>query len=645
VHRIVTLSIVLASASAYADPTSGVDSALFRSSYDANGIFSLEGARLMPRHDLSFKLWLDYANTPISAAVPGIGATAGDTTKDHILDYLVVTEMAFGMTLTDRVAIGMDFAAYRTATGAGYGTRGDYAMGKLTKASSGLISLRPLSNINPSANPSDSSAYQGDELAGPLDAHVGIKLALYTDPHFAVTAIGSVFLPFGDEDMLLGDRNLVFEPRLAAEWRQDRVHATRVVANVAARIRERSVLEAYDVMDPMATAANAKAFLDVGSEMVAGLGGVYELAPRASLAFEAQAFVPLPASATYGTCHLFSGAPCSQATYWPGAKRGDFASLATIGAFLRVSTDVTASVMIGTGQGGARGDDFHVTTGIVWAPQPAGTARPGAGDRDGDGIPDGVDACPDEPEDKDGFQDEDGCPDPDNDGDGIPDSRDKCPTDPEDKDGFQDEDGCPDPDNDSDGILDGADKCPNDAEDKDGFEDEDGCPDLDNDGDGFPDAVDKCPNDPETVNGFEDEDGCPDVRATTGPEERADRIDLKGQPVTFGKDGKLTPQSRALLTQVATIIKAKKLTVRVEVHLPLGTKATQAAAITAQKKKDKAAAQKRAQAILDFLVSQGIAQTQLQAVGIGSDRPLGAGNPTDPINDRVDFIKAQQRSP
>jgi outer membrane protein OmpA-like peptidoglycan-associated protein len=231
------------------------------------------------------------------------------------------------------------------------------------------------------------------------------------------------------------------------------------------------------------------------------------------------------------------------------------------------------------------------------------------------------------------------------DGDGIPDDKDGCPNEPEDKDMFLDDDGCPDPDNDGDGIPDAQDKCPNDPEDKDGFEDEDGCPDLDNDGDGFPDAVDKCPNDPETVNGFEDDDGCPDVRATTGPEERADRIDLKGQPITFGKDGKLTPQSRQVLTQVATIIKAKKLTIRVEVHLPLGTKATAAATITAQKKKDKAAAQKRAQAILEFLVSQGIAQAQLQAVGIGSDRPLGSANPTDPINDRVDLIKAQQRSP
>src|SRR6185436_7010704 len=53
-----------------ADPTSGVDSALFRSSYDAGGVFSLEGARLMPRGDVSFKLLATYARSPLKLAVP-----------------------------------------------------------------------------------------------------------------------------------------------------------------------------------------------------------------------------------------------------------------------------------------------------------------------------------------------------------------------------------------------------------------------------------------------------------------------------------------------------------------------------------------------------------------------------------------------
>ena len=54
-------------------------------------------------------------------------------------------------------------------------------------------------------------------------------------------------------------------------------------------------------------------------------------------------------------------------------------------------------------------------------------------DRDGDGIVDPDDACPDEPEDRDGFEDTDGCPEPDNDGDGILDVDDDCPFDSEDR--------------------------------------------------------------------------------------------------------------------------------------------------------------------------------------------------------------------
>jgi hypothetical protein len=48
-------------------------------------------------------------------------------------------------------------------------------------------------------------------------------------------------------------------------------------------------------------------------------------------------------------------------------------------------------------------------------------------DRDGDGIPDDLDQCPDLAEDFDGFEDQDGCPEADNDEDGIVDADDACP--------------------------------------------------------------------------------------------------------------------------------------------------------------------------------------------------------------------------
>jgi outer membrane protein OmpA-like peptidoglycan-associated protein len=63
-------------------------------------------------------------------------------------------------------------------------------------------------------------------------------------------------------------------------------------------------------------------------------------------------------------------------------------------------------------------------------------------DRDGDGIPDAIDKCPDRPEDFDGFEDDDGCPDIDNDNDRVLDIADKCPHEAENLNGFQDDDGC-----------------------------------------------------------------------------------------------------------------------------------------------------------------------------------------------------------
>jgi len=98
----------------------------------------------------------------------------------------------------------------------------------------------------------------------------------------------------------------------------------------------------------------------------------------------------------------------------------------------------------------------------------------------------------------------------DKDRDGVADAADQCPGVAEDRDGFQDEDGCPEFDNDNDGVYDSRDLCDNEAEDVDGFRDNDGCPDPDNDNDGVADSTDNCPDKPETKNEFKDDDGCPD---------------------------------------------------------------------------------------------------------------------------------------
>jgi outer membrane protein OmpA-like peptidoglycan-associated protein len=188
---------------------------------------------------------------------------------------------------------------------------------------------------------------------------------------------------------------------------------------------------------------------------------------------------------------------------------------------LRVSTPTGFAVLVGGGAGltPAPGTPAaRVFLGLAYAP----SVEP---DADGDGISNWDDDCRKEPEDVDGFQDADGCPDADNDADGLRDEVDDCPDDPEDFDDFQDADGCPDRDNDGDRIADTADTCPNEAEDRDRYQDTDGCPDLDNDGDGLPDLTDRCPDVPEDFDGFSDDDGCPEEEFDTDADGVIDNFD------------------------------------------------------------------------------------------------------------------------
>jgi len=176
-------------------------------------------------------------------------------------------------------------------------------------------------------------------------------------------------------------------------------------------------------------------------------------------------------------------------------------------AGLRIYVTNAVAAVIGGGAGVVKGIGspearFFISLGYA----------PDVRDSDGDGIPNGRDKCILVPEDKDGFEDEDGCPDDDNDGDRRPDATDKCPNQAEDIDGFEDDDGCPELDNDKDGFPDLQDKCPNDPEDGKEPQPKDGCPasKRDSDGDGIMDDVDKCPMEEEDMDGFEDEDGCPE---------------------------------------------------------------------------------------------------------------------------------------
>jgi OOP family OmpA-OmpF porin len=279
-------------------------------------------------------------------------------------------------------------------------------------------------------------------------------------------------------------------------------------------------------------------------------------------------------------------------------------------------------------------------------------------DRDGDGIFDVDDQCPDDPEDKDGFEDQDGCPDLDNDKDGVPDVEDGCPNDPgppenkgcpvqdrdgdgikddidkcpdvpEDKDGFQDEDGCPDPDNDGDGILDADDKCPNEPEDKDGFQDEDGCPDPDNDGDGIQDFEDKCPNEPGPPDSPQGK-GCPRKFTLIKIDREKKRIEIKQQVHFDTGKWKILPDSYGLLNQVVQVLKDfPSMKIEIQGH-------------TDDRGPDdfnQTLSDNRAAAVKEYLIQKGIDPERLRSVGYGETKPIDSNRTARgrAANRRVEF--------
>jgi outer membrane protein OmpA-like peptidoglycan-associated protein len=417
----------------------------------------------------------------------------------------------------------------------------------------------------------------------------GIGLAVV--PAFSV--------PTGDADAFLGSGNLTFSPHLVLDRRFDVLWGLRFAVAGGAKIRPRAALGNIEIDDELFYRAGAGVGLpDLGPahpEAVVEVAGATRLAEP----FQNREQNPLLARG--------------------GLRVGfDVASGHRLHALGGVSVGLTR---------GYGAPDAQVYLGLAYQRYLA--------DRDGDGILDDDDACPDDPEDFDDFEDADGCPEPDNDRDGLPDVRDRCPLDPEDPDGFEDEDGCPDPDNDRDGVPDVKDRCPLDPEDPDGFEDEDGCPDPDDDRDGIPDGDDKCREEKETINGVDDEDGCPD-EGETHVEVTSEKVTIDSRIMFDFDSDRIRPESFDILNQVALTLKANlqlKL-IRIEGH----TDSQGADDYNLE------LSQRRAEAVMTYLVGRGVASERLEAVGYGEMRPLVDGNTETAwsLNRRVEFTILSQ---
>jgi len=244
-------------------------------------------------------------------------------------------------------------------------------------------------------------------------------------------------------------------------------------------------------------------------------------------------------------------------------------------------------------------DFFQHTIGV--------TFRFGNKDRDGDGINDDVDDCPDTPGVPSTMEGCNGCPD--TDGDGICDNNDACP----DEAGPIENNGCPILDRDGDGILDVDDDCPDTPGVASSIAGCNGCPDSD--GDGVCDSKDQCPNEFGTVAN----NGCPEI-VDNCTDIQAIKDALKNVLFEYNSD-QLTAQSMATLDQIAPILtsdKIKNARWLVEGH-------------TDSKGSDKYnmdLSKRRAASVETYLASKGVPASILKSVGFGESLPITT-NETD----------------
>ena len=352
-----------------------------------------------------------------------------------------------------------------------------------------------------------------------------------------IAFIPEIRFPTGDDQGFLGDLSVVFAPRVAIE------HAfgpVRLLLNAGFRFRQ----------------PGRWLNIVVSNELTGGGAVIWSLPSgkvflKPELMFETTFSTPLDSPFAPN----ISGTSAYSPTPWE----------MLIGARVRFSKYLGAELDLGRGvtaDAGYGREAFRLLAmfRIDVEPEP----KPVIHDRDGDGVPDEVDRCPDEPGDG-----PDGCPDLDWDKDGIPNVDDRCPREP----GTRELDGCPD-----------------------------------RDGDGIPDPEDKCPDQP----GPAENDGCP----VTGPlvTLESDRVRLNGS-VHFDTDKAIIkPESFPLLDEVVGVLSKHPELAHVRVEGHTDNRGTWAY--------NQDLSKRRAASVVEYLVSHGIDRKRMLSAGYGFDRPI-----------------------
>ncbi len=391
-----------------------LDIALFRPSGSPNGLLSLETARVLPHWTLYAALNSHYANDELVAR-------RGDTIAFRPINHRAVAEVAVGASFFERLDVSAVMPIVLRQVSDGWPGAGE------TRAHTGLGDLRLTG--------------RGILLRNKCGGDIG---------DVGVAGVITGALPTGDDGQLMGDDQGSLTLRAAVDY----CHPSGfiVALNAGGVIRRDREIGGFNIGDELLVGVGAEAPLGAyGVSLLGEVEGRFGLetddkSPEALI----ERRIPLEARG---------------AVRW----RSSWGLMVTAGAGAGLT-------------GGYGAPDYRLFLGIGYAldmsdkpePAPEPTPQPEKTypDEPGDVPP----KKPDAPLDAAAF-DRAAANDPDPDGDGIPSSADRCPKQPEDRDGFEDSDGCPDPDNDHDGVPDADDKCPKQKEVINGIKDDDGCPD------------------------------------------------------------------------------------------------------------------------------------------------------------------------
>ncbi len=497
----------------------------FRISSDREGLFDVEWAESRGNMAVDAALWLGYADDPL---VVYSGSTTNRT--GELVHRRMGGSLSVSVSPRRWLQIGLDLPLVLDQ---------DRPASNTAVAPMGLASLSSFGTSNLRLIP---------KLTLVRQAQAGVSIAI----------IPAVTIPTrSSSDAYFDDSGFGFAPELAVSRRWV---GWRLGVDAGYRMRKRAVFLNEVVDDELfAHAGLGYQFGDTGGPPL-GIDVTFSGATAAASPFE---------QFNNNSLEGLLGA-----TYWVTSSAQLFAAG---GAGLRQGYGTPdwrglAGVRIGLG------DTRHEEARALPPPieKPIEVAPPIVTDRDGDGIPDATDKCPDEAEDKDGFEDGDGCPDLDNDADGTPDATDACPM----VAGPADNKGCPEPDRDGDGVIDRLDNCPDEA-------------------------------------GPADNAGCAKKQLVKISNDKLEII----QSVYFKTD-KAVIESRSfeLLDNVASVLASHPtLMIQVEGHTDSQGNAAY----------NKGLSQRRAEAVVAYLVKKGVTQDRLTPKGFGAEVPIADNRTKD----------------